>query len=226
VEVKLVLAITNTTGVQNALTSSLEALLDASSLITYDTGVVSGGMLTVTFQISADPTTGQSGEDKAEQLRTLVSSNSSLSSLVYPIVSVQIVGVDSSPIMVGQSVSSSSSPPSQSASGVIAGAVISFVALAAILVYLQYLRRSSNHDNTASKLNKFSSAPSSSSSNIGGQHTNMAPSSAAPSIVTTNGATPQSAETAAPPGWSRHLNDDGIPYYYNESTGESQWTRP
>mmetsp|Transcript_5368 Transcript_5368/g.9852 ORF Transcript_5368/g.9852 Transcript_5368/m.9852 type:complete len:105 (-) Transcript_5368:632-946(-) len=29
-----------------------------------------------------------------------------------------------------------------------------------------------------------------------------------------------------PVGWSKHFDDNGIPYYFNSATGESQWEHP
>lgn len=54
----------------------------------------------------------------------------------------------------------------------------------------------------------------------------------APASTTTPYAAPYSAPAAAPAPapksseWSEHKTEDGIPYWYNSRTRESQWTRP
>jgi len=230
-DVPIVMVLNQTTFVaadQDAFTSNIASLLgiDPNSgriLFDHKEFITDAQSVTIAvaahFAISANSTTGASGMEDALRLRAMVSTMSpTLNSLGYRVTSVQVQGVDASPVAFGGPIPESSGSAffTSSSAGVIAGAVISMIAVVGFLVYLRV--RNSNRTTSTNKNFTHMNSQKQVAVATTTHSTGPVPTPAHPS--------PPHETSSLPPGWSLFHTDDGVPYYHNDVTGESQWEPP
>lgn len=150
----------------------------------------------------------------------------------------------STPILDEES-SSSSSNNAALIGGVVGGVGGFFAVVAAAALFARHRKsqksKSWNSVKDAGEVTNSISIPtiqSSSSANIANGSTATTTAAIAPTVlpsafkrasmqpVIQNKAPVATLPQSLPAGWTEHQNDDGVPYYFNESTGTSSWERP
>jgi len=208
--------------IQNQFTSNLASLLQQTrfrptgsqqtwseariNFITTESDNAGGSYLV--FELLPDPKTGESALFAATRLQTYASTNDYLtgSTLGVPY---QLVGAE---VVSSDPPTSSSSSGGTSGGAIAADVIVPIVVIAAIVAGVVIYRRRQTTGGVAKPAKTVPGPPSTSFQRIATSTAPMVPA--------------RPAGQALPAGWAKFADDQGVPYYYNEGTGESRWDPP
>jgi WW domain/EGF domain len=216
-EVPVMVNVTASSVSQDTFTANVASALqiDVGRVLYDKSEAVSGSQTsTIHFAIGADRNTGTSGVEAAKRLRYMIGTGSTQvhTALGYTVESIEVSGVDASPLTFG------SMPAEASSGGVnmgaVGGAIAVFTVVLFVAIAIVYRRDQARKSNSRAAAHLSHNVADSSSTSLPIVGTSATAATAAP------------VSSGLPPHWHEYVDDQGVTYYYNEQTGVSQWECP